>query len=224
MEHKVKVSILSDNRLFRELLARILSKKGDIEIVSTDQLSPDAIENLGNFLPDVLLVDSTAFVLSEAANLREHGSEDHKIKIVVAAVDEGEEDGDGALFLGAVRQGVSGFVPKEASALDVVAAVRSVARGEAVCSPHLCKLLFDFVAQQAQEQRGRRTTSSLGLTRRELQLIPMIDSGLTNKEIATQLNLSEQTVKNHVHRILHKVGAKNRLAITDVREAQELLQ
>lgn len=223
MEHKVKVSILSDNRLFRELLARILSKKGDIEIVSTDQLSTDALKNLGNFLPEVLLVDSTAFVLSEAANLREHGSEDHKIKIVVAAVDE-EEDADGALFLGAVRQGVSGFVPKEASALDVVAAVRSVARGEAVCPPRLCKFLFDFVAQQAQEQRGRRTTSSLGLTRRELQLIPMIDSGLTNKEIANKLNLSEQTVKNHVHRILHKVGVKNRLAIADVREAQELLQ
>jgi DNA-binding NarL/FixJ family response regulator len=54
-----------------------------------------------------------------------------------------------------------------------------------------------------------------GLTRREQQLIPLIGRGMTNKEIATQLSLSEQTVKNHVHRILRKVGAEDRLGVLD---------
>ncbi|HEV2315674.1 MAG TPA: response regulator transcription factor [Candidatus Acidoferrales bacterium] len=125
------------------------------------------------------------------------------------------------LFLQSVRSGASGYIPKEASAMDVVAAVRSVAQGEAVCSPRLCKFLFDIVARQRAEAPRRSMTLDLGLTRREQELIPLIEKGLTNKEIASQLYLSEQTIKNHVHRILRKVGAENRLSVSELCRARE---
>lgn len=121
---------------------------------------------------------------------------------------------DDALFLEVIRHGACGFVPKEASAVDVVGAVRSVAQGEAVCPSRLCRALFDFVAQQPCRIPVRHPGASHGLTRREEQLIPLIDRGFTNKEIAAQLNLSEKTVKNHVHRILRKVGVNNRMSLS----------
>jgi two-component system NarL family response regulator len=122
-------------------------------------------------------------------------------------------DEDQAHFLTAVRRGVLGYVLRDASAIDVVAAIRAVAIGEAVCPPRFARVLFDCVASQSAELPNSRARAQLGLTRREQQLIPLIGRGLTNKEIAGELSLSEQTVKNHIHRILRKVGVDDRLSV-----------
>jgi two-component system, NarL family, nitrate/nitrite response regulator NarL len=207
MEKLIRVFILSDNRLFREALTRIFSKKSDFETVSARQMDPGAFEDICQLNPDVLVLDSPPFLSSECLKLVRERSGAAAVKIVMVAMKE-----DGATFLEAVRQGACGYVPKDASALDVVNAVRSVAQGEAVCPPRLCKHLFDLVAQTAPAKTAE--SAALGLTRREEQLIPMIDRGLTNKEIAAQLNLSEKTVKNHVHRILRKTGADSRFRLS----------
>ena len=109
-----------------------------------------------------------------------------------------------------------GYILKDASAMEVGTAVRAVALGEAVCPPALCRILFEQVAQQNSVPFGFIIKSNLGLTRREQQLIQMIGHGLTNKQIATQLNLSEQTIKNHIHRILRKLGASDRLTAVEL--------
>ena len=216
LDQSTKVYILSDNRLFRESLARICSKKSDIQVISTRQLGPDALEEVSNSNTDILLLDSAPFLTSAASHLARQRAGGRCMKILLVGMED-----DGMLFLQSVRCGVSGYIPKEASAMDVVAAVRSVALGEAVCSPHLCKFLFDLVARQPAEVPRRSMALDLGLTRREQELIPLIDKGLTNKEIASQLYLSEQTIKNHVHRILRKVGAENRLSVSEVCRARE---
>jgi DNA-binding NarL/FixJ family response regulator len=125
-------------------------------------------------------------------------------------------DADRDTFLRAVQDGVVGYVLKDASAIEVAAAVRSVAGEEAVCPPRLCLALFEHVATQCSQRPSFYIKHGLGLTRREQQLVHMIGSGLTNKEIATQLNLSEQTVKNHIHRMLRKLGATGRLAAVEM--------
>jgi DNA-binding NarL/FixJ family response regulator len=209
MEKRIRIFIVSDNRLFREALARIFSKKMDIETVRSRQFGSDATEDILSADPDVLLLDSATFLSSQAAHLVRERTGKQDMKIVMVAMREDEE-----LFLQVVRQGASGYVPKEASAVDVVNAVRSVAQGEAVCPPRLCKLLFDFVALHAEAASRERGKGRVSLTRREEQLIPLISRGLTNKEIAAKLNLSEKTVKNHVHRILRKVGVDNRFSLT----------
>ncbi|HMD32255.1 MAG TPA: response regulator transcription factor [Candidatus Acidoferrales bacterium] len=159
----------------------------------------------------VLLLDSMPLFLAEGDALQVLRSETPELKIVLM----GMEDDDQA-FLQSVRRGAIGFLLKEASAAEVVAAVRAVTSGEAVCPPRLCRVLFEYLSQQTHSLPSSRTHSQLGLTRREQQLVPLIVRGLSNKEIAARLNVSEQTVKNHVHRILHKVGADNRLGVVDV--------
>jgi DNA-binding NarL/FixJ family response regulator len=110
-----------------------------------------------------------------------------------------------------VREGIVGYILKDASAMEVASSVRAVATGEAVCPPALSLALFEQVAKQSNQPNHFSIRHNLGLTRREQQLVRMISHGLTNKEIASQLNLSEQTVKNHIHRMLRKLGASDRL-------------
>jgi len=98
-----------------------------------------------------------------------------------------------------------------------------VTEGEAVCPPSLCLDLFDYVCQQSRLLPNFRVKQQLGLTRREQQLVEMIGRGLTNKEIAQQLNVAEQTIKNHVHRMLRKVGVNDRLAVVDLCRTQGLV-
>lgn len=208
MGQNVSVCILSDNRLFRESLGRILTKRGDFEIAFSQGVSEIACEEPIGCAADVIVLDSVEFLIRNGSLWKPRKESRDRLKVLLVAMDEDER-----LFLRAVRAGALGFIPKDASALDVIAAVRCVARGEAVCPPRFCRFLFDFIGAQAIELPNSSVKLQLGLTRREQQLVPMIGRGLTNKEIANQLNLSEQTIKNHVHRILHKIGVENRLAI-----------
>jgi len=123
-------------------------------------------------------------------------------------------------FLTAVRSGVSGYLLSDASASDVVSAVRAVARGEAVCPPRLCLALFRFVAQAAIEAPAQIKQGTMrGLTIRQQQLISLVARGLTNKEIASQLNLSEFTIKNHLHRIMKQVEVETRYEMVNAARA-----
>ena len=207
----VQVFILAENRLLREALTRILSKKSDIQVVGAAAFSPSVVQEIGAAAPDVLLSDAAAVALSELPLLSEVRAAVPGLKVVMIGM-----DGDGETFLRAVREGIVGYVLKDASALEVAAAVRSVAGGEAVCPPSLCRTLFEQVSKQATHPTSFVIRHNLGLTRREQQLVQMISRGLTNKEIATQLSLSEQTVKNHIHRMLRKLGASDRLGAVEL--------
>lgn len=96
-------------------------------------------------------------------------------------------------------------------------------RGErSVCPARYARVLFDYFAAQAAALPSSRIRRQLQLTRRKQQLVPLIERGITNKEIAVQLNLSEQTVKNHVHRILRKIGVTDRRSVSDAYQAQTM--
>jgi DNA-binding NarL/FixJ family response regulator len=206
----VQVFILAENRLLREALTRILAKKNDIRVVGASAFSPDVVEQISSAAPDVLLSDSAAVALSDLRLVSEVRAAIPGLKVVMIGMDADRE-----IFLRAVRDGIVGFVLKDASAMEVATAVRSVASNEAVCPPSLCLALFESVASRA-NPTSFVIRHNLGLTRREQQLVQMISHGLTNKEIASQLNLSEQTVKNHIHRMLRKLGATDRLGAVEI--------
>jgi DNA-binding NarL/FixJ family response regulator len=207
----VQVFILAENRLLREALARILSKKSDIKVVGASAFSPEVVGQISHAAPDVLLSDSAAVALSELRLISEVRATIPGLKVVMIGM-----DADPEIFLRAVRDGIVGFVLKDASAMEVAAAVRSVANNEAVCPPILCLALFERVASQNKQSASFVIRHNLGLTRREQQLVQMISQGFTNKEIASQLSLSEQTIKNHIHRMLRKLGATDRLGAVEL--------
>lgn len=205
---RFEVYLLAENRLFREALTRILSKMADIRMVGEASPDADSEPKIAELKPNILLADATVLACSAiVSNLRKLLPD---LKVIMIGMDS-----DRDLFLRAVREGAQGYVLKDASATEVAAAVRTVINHEAVCPPSLVSILFDSVAQWQATFPTARVQRQLGLSRREQQVVHMISEGLTNKEIATRLGLSQQTVKNHIHRMSRKVGANDRLAIVE---------
>lgn len=207
---RATVFLLAQNRLLREALSRILANKSDIVVVGSGSLSEISLGDIVDSRPDVLVVDSLGSNNAHIETVRESQQQLNGVKLVMIGM-----DADSQYFLRAIREGVMGYLAKDASAIEVVAAVRTVVAGGAVCSPELCAFLFRFAARQNQ-MPNFHVRERLGLTSREQQLVGLISRGLTNKEIGAQLQLAENTVRNHIHRMLRKLGVGHRLAVVDV--------
>ncbi len=178
--------------------------------------SPDMVAKIADSRCTVLLIDSSVIEAFGFQPVQEAVQAVAGLKAVMIGMEDDEE-----AFLKAVSAGAAGYVLKDASAVDLVAAVHAVVEDEAVCPPRLCLSLFKYVAGRRARLPNLRVRVQLGLTRREQQLVPLLALGLTNKEIATQLNLSEQTVKNHIHRMLQKLGAEDRLSVVEMLKANQ---
>lgn len=203
-----EVFLLAESRLLREALIRLLSKKSDVRVVGANAYSPGVHEEIIAKHPHIILLDSNGLSFSSATLIPTLRSSLLNLRVVMVDMDADEDT-----FLKAVRAGVVGYVLKDASALEVAATIRTVAAGEAVCPSSLSMVLFRSLAQQLSEPLSWGT--DVRLSRREQQLAELLRERLTNKEIAARLKLSEQTVKNHVHHILRKVGAPNRFNIPE---------
>jgi two-component system NarL family response regulator len=200
----IRVFLLIENRLLREALVRLFRKRPDVTVVG--QASPADEAPLGILETDCnVLVGDSFFPDGLSAAFASNKGTSAAFKTVLIGMESDE-----AQFLAAVRWGVTGYLLQDASASDVVAAVRAVVRGEAVCPRQLCAALFQCVAQTAGETPLQNSAPKPDLTLRQQQLVTLVAKGLTNKEIASQLNLSEFTVRNHIHKILKQVDAGSR--------------
>ena len=205
-DDSVRVFLLIENRLLGETLDRLFHKRPDFCLVGRCSAAETGTIDVRNLQCDVLVLDHLRM-----ASLRDVLSDNGeqaaaRPRIVLISMEENEEQ-----FFTAIRSGISAYLLKDASADDVVAAVRAATRGEAVCPPRLCFALFQCMARIALEtpvQNWERPKAVL--TIRQQQLIALVAKGLTNKEIATQLNLSEYTIRNHIHRIMKQVEVGSR--------------
>jgi len=206
----IRVFLLIENRLLREALVRLFRKRCDLAVVGQSGQADLNVRHVLDSTCDVMVVASFQTNWLPASITLECIGQ-LGFKVVLIGMDCDEEQ-----FLAAVRAGATGYLLKDASASDVLSAVRSVFRGEAVCPPPLCSTLFRFVAQMAKEMPPGAPASKPELTLRQQQLVSLVAQGLTNKEIASRLNLSEFTVRNHIHRILKQVDAESRSEAVDV--------
>jgi two-component system, NarL family, nitrate/nitrite response regulator NarL len=206
----IKLFLLVENRLLRDALAGIVRKQPDFAAVGADRYTPAIEKQIIDSRCDVLVADHATAMTFSADFVPDTLTLAPEMKVVLLGMEE-----DAEIFLQAVRAGVSGYLLGDASAEETLVAVRRVASGEAVCPPKLCGHLFQFVAREARKGSvvlNQRVCAKLGLTPRQQQLVTFLARGLTNKEIASSLNLSEYTVKNHVHRIMRQVNADSRYA------------
>jgi DNA-binding NarL/FixJ family response regulator len=202
------VYVVAENRLLRETLIRLFRKRSDICVVGNTCCSDSATEDIASAESDILLLDCFPSNHKGDVLIASVRQSAPALKIILFGMDEDPE-----VFLRAVRLGIDGYVLKNASAQELLDAIRSVAQGEAVCPPCFCKLLFKTIASQTvavTTQTHTRTTSRYELTQRQRQLMSLVAMGLSNKEIATNLHLSEFTVKNHIYRVMKQVDADTR--------------
>lgn len=215
---KLSVFIAADNRLLREALARMLTKKGEVEVLGLESSRPLEAECGAPIDADVLLLMSRGTLQEDLQAIQQVRGSSPGVRILLLGVAKNEAE-----FLQYVRAGISGYLLHDASSEDLLRAVRAVRAGEAVCPGTLCSTLFRYFESEASALLPVSARRSLGLTRREQQLIPLIAKGLTNKEIANHFSLSEQTIKNHLYRMKQKMGAEGRLDIVQLCRVQGFL-
>ena len=202
----IRVCLMVQNRLLRETMTRLFHKKMGIMVVA-EEFSAGSLKESGEVHCDILLMDSIKAECEKDLEepQAQHG---HAPKALFFGMDDDPE-----CFLRAIRKGARGYLLKDASSEEIVSAVRRVAQGEAVCPPKLCSLLFEHVARDKtplRERVERARGMKLGLTYRQRQLMALVAQGMTNKEIAGKLNLSEFTVKNHIARVMRQLNAESR--------------
>jgi DNA-binding NarL/FixJ family response regulator len=196
-----RVLIVAEIRLYREGLAEMLEDEPEIEVVATAAGADEAVRMLREQQPDIVLLDVA--IPENAWLVRGLVAAVPGTRVVALAVPEAEQD-----VLRWAEAGVAGYVTREASVEDVVAAVQAVARGEVLCSPRMVATLFQRIATLALERSPASIEARL--TTRELEILDLIDQGLSNKEIARRLTIEISTVKNHVHNILDKLNVSRR--------------
>lgn len=205
------IFMVAENRLLRETLGRLLKKNSEFTVVGVSPGGPGTSARVVNSGAEVLIVDGLAARLSGPSLIADVMALDRRLKVVLI-----DMDADPNKFLECVRAGALGYVLRDAAAAEVVAAVRAVVEGRAVCPSELRLCLFRAVAEKRTHLPSAQVKLEFGLTRRQQQLVPLIVQGLTNKEIGSHLNISEQTVKSHIHSILRRIGATDRLQVTDL--------
>jgi len=207
---KTKVYVAAENRRVRESLARMLGKKEAIEVCGLEA-SGLVMQDLVKQQPGILVLTSRGVLGEDLEAIRRVRAEAALVRILLVGTNN-----DAADFLQCVRAGVNGYLLRDASSCELLQAVTAVQAGEAVCPGGLCASLFQYFQSEASALPCASAKRRMGLTRREQQLIPLLAQGLTNKEIGNHLSVSEQTIKNHIYRMKHKIGAEDRLDIVQV--------
>jgi two-component system, NarL family, nitrate/nitrite response regulator NarL len=195
-----RVIVIAEVRLYREGLREVLSRDPDTEVLGTAADWHNAAALIATARPNVVVLD--AAVGPSGAEVR---STMASIGASVVVIGVTEEDREVAAW---AEAGIAGYVSREQSLRDLIAAIRTAECGELLCSPRVAGALLRHVG--ALRRRVAADGPSGQLTAREVQIIDLIEQGLSNKEIAQRLWIEVPTVKNHVHHILAKLQVKRR--------------
>lgn len=199
----IRVVVVDDHMLYRRGLEMVLGTEDDLLIVGEAANGVDAVETVAATRPEVVLMDIRmpgGDGIDACRRIRDLGL---GARVIMITTSEDEKD-----LVAALRAGAKGYLLKDAPAEQIIDGIRAVCAGESLLSPALTStLLAEFSALVGGETRE---DSRPPLTEREREVLGVLGEGLTNKEIAARLFISENTVKNHVHNLLEKLGLHSR--------------
>lgn len=219
MNEPIRMFIADDNRLLREGLASMLAEQDDIVVIGAAESGSKAIEQVRELRPQVALID-IGMPDKDGIEVTQTLHRDlPEVKVIVLGMVDLTDE-----IMACIEAGAAGYVLKEASFDNLVETIRSVHRGESFCSPAMTASLFSRIAELAGGRMSKIPKSSIKLTGRELEIVNLIAEGLSNKEIAQQLFIATQTVKNHVHNILDKLQLQTRLEAVQYAHERSLLK
>ena len=204
-EDVIRVLIIHRSRLIREGFAFVLAHQESMSVIGSVTGVGEVVGDLERVRPDVILLD---LYLPDRGGLRDAKWIREVLpggKILMTGLSELESD-----VLACFEAGAAGYLPQEASLVELLKNIQAVAAGEVLCSPKVTALLVSRITEASRERELRRVRGLPNLTRRELEIIALVEEGLSNKEIAVRLVIEIPTVKTHIHNVLEKLQLDGR--------------
>jgi two-component system nitrate/nitrite response regulator NarL len=203
MNDRIRVAVIDDHPLFREGVAHTIRSSKVLEVVAEGACADDAVRIAEDELPDIVLLDvsmpgggiEAARAISRVCPI---------VKTIMLTVSESEEH-----VAQALEAGAHGYVLKGTSGPELINTMRAVSRGESYVSPGLAARLLTLSKRQTRTAAQQNDLPEL--TKREEQILDLVARGLTNKEIARGLTISEKTVKHYMTNIMQKLHVRNRV-------------
>jgi DNA-binding NarL/FixJ family response regulator len=207
----ISVLLADDQSLLRRGFRMILEAEGDLSVAAEAGTGEEAVEAARRHTPDVVLMDIRMPGTDGIEATRQIVAAGSRARVLVLTTFDLDE-----YAFGALRAGASGFLLKDVRPAELVAAIRTVAAGDAVVAPRVTRRLLEEYARSlplTAAQRAQRYPRLGDLTEREREVLVAVARGLSNAEIAASLYVSEATVKSHVGRILAKLRLRDRVQV-----------
>jgi DNA-binding NarL/FixJ family response regulator len=202
----IRVLVVDDHVLFRRGLQMVLAQEPDIDLVGEAGDGAQAVSRAADLLPDVVLLDirmPKRSGIEACAGIKEVVPSSRILMLTIS-----DEEAD---LYDAIKAGASGYLLKEISTDEVSAAIRAVAGGQSLISPSMASKLLSEFASMIKTKDEREQVPAPRLTDRELEVLRLVARGMNNREIAKELFISENTVKNHIRNILEKLQLHSRM-------------
>lgn len=201
----IRTFVIRANRLFREGLCAYLDQQQDVTVLGVSSDAEGFLRAVSNPAPDCVIVDLRLPGREGLADTRQIRSIVNDAKVLLLGVPELESD-----IMACIEAGASGYLPPDASLDLLLENLRAIVAGDALCSPAVAARLIARLTQTSGDSQQAQKPAVPHLTSRERQILALLEQGLANKEIAGQLAIELQTVKNHVHNILAKLELSDR--------------
>jgi two-component system nitrate/nitrite response regulator NarL len=202
MSGAIRIAVIDDHPMFREGAVQTLTCTEGIEVVGEGATAADALKVAEELRPDVMLLDISlpGGGVEAAANIARACP---SVRAIMLTASESELD-----VASALQAGARGYILKGSSAAEVVETVRAIFKGESYVAPSLAARLLIQMGKRNEVVTSKPVSD---LTAREDEILALVSSGMTNKEIANRLRLTERTVKHHMTSIMRKSNVRNRV-------------
>jgi DNA-binding NarL/FixJ family response regulator len=203
----IRILLVDDQPLFRRALATLIADQPHMSIVGEAENGLHALEMARALRPHLVLMDVEMPVMTGVEATRRIRDELPEVKVVILTVSEADEP-----LFDAIRYGAHGYLLKDLRPEQLYELIRAVMRNETALSPAIAgRLLREFREGGTGKRAVVPEADGPLLTRREIQIMQLVSTGLSNKEIGSRLSITEGTVKNHVHNALEKLQLENRI-------------
>jgi DNA-binding NarL/FixJ family response regulator len=205
---KIRIMVIEDNRVLCNGITAMLNGQPDMHVAATIGSGNNVLLKASRIEPHVILMDMGLKNFKESPVVESIRKKMPEAKVIGMGFVPSQSD-----IVEFVEAGASGFILKDATVKEFLGTIRSVAQGVKVLPPSLTDSLFSHVIEFALKKGNGKLPNAVRMTKREREIIVLIADGLSNKEIAQQLNIATHTVKSHVHNIMEKLALHTRLQI-----------
>jgi two-component system NarL family response regulator len=215
----IRVLVVDDHALFRRGLQMVLEQEEDIDVVGEAGDGAEAVEKAAETMPDIVLMDVRMPKRGGIDSCTAIKDAVPSCKIIMLTISDEEAD-----LYDAIKAGASGYLLKEISIEEVAAAIRAVNEGQSLISPSMASKLLSEFATMIKRTDDRQQVPTPRLTDREMEVLKLVAKGMNNRDIAKQLFISENTVKNHIRNILEKLQLHSRMEAVVYAVREKLLE